>query len=327
MRTQENNNTEDDIFTEEEIGDGLLTIMVPADVDKRVDAWLSEQFPVFSRSRFQMLIRGRYVTCDGAFIKPSTLPRVGQLIEITFPPPIPAIPEPEDIPLDVVFEDEHCLVVNKPAGLVVHPAAGHPTGTLVNALLHYCHDLTGIGGVERPGIVHRLDKDTSGLIIVAKNDPAMAAFVELFQARSISKLYWALVHGCPEPPEGRIENQLARKPRQRRKMAVVETSGRTAITNYRVEKTFEATRTSLLRCQIETGRTHQIRVHMRSIGCPILGDIAYGRSSADRALPVVPRRQMLHAAQLRFTHPLTGQPVHLESPLPEDFATVLASLE
>ena len=316
---------DDELLSEEETGERLLTVMVPADVDGRIDTWLVEQFPEFSRSRIQSLIWQKCITCDGTPIKSSAKPKAGQLIEIAVPPPVPAIPEPEDIPLNIVHEDEHCLVLNKPPGLVVHPAVGHPTGTLVNALLHYCRDLKGIGGVERPGIVHRLDKDTSGLIIIAKTDPAMRAFVTLFHDKRITKVYLTIVHGSPTPPEGRIENLLARKPHARKKMAVVPCNGKTAITNYRVMQTFRAA--TLVQCQIETGRTHQIRVHMRSLGCPVVGDIAYGRPAADNALPLPPPRQMLHATQLSFIHPITGQPLSFHAPLPDDFTAVLESLK
>ena len=316
---------DDDLFSDEETGGRLLTIMVPADAGGRMDAWLAEQFPEFSRSRIQALIWQKRITCDGAPLKASATPRAGQLVEIAVPPLVPATPQPEDIPLDIVYEDPYCLVVNKPPGLVVHPAAGHLGGTLVNALLHYCRDLKGVGGIERPGIVHRLDKDTSGLIIIAKSDLAMNAFVNLFHEKAISKVYLAVVHGCPDPTEGRIENLIARKPHNRRKMAIVEYNGKTAVTHYRVERPLNAA--SLLRCRIETGRTHQIRVHMRFLGTPIVGDAAYGRPVLDKALPLFPARQMLHATRLTFTHPVTGQPLDFECPPPGDFNAILASLE
>jgi len=315
---------DDAFFAEDETGERILTVMVPADVEGRIDVWLAEQFPEFSRSRIQTFMWEKCLTCDGEPVKSSAKPRAGQIIKITVPPPVPPTPQPEDIPLDIVYEDAYCLVVNKPAGMVVHPAAGHPGGTLVNALLHYCHDLKGIGGEERPGIVHRLDKDTSGLIIIAKNDLAMAAFADLFHDKAITKIYMALVHGSPEPAEGRVENLLARKPHNRRRMAIVPVGGRTAITNYCVEKQFSAA--ALVRCRIETGRTHQIRVHMRFLGHPILGDNAYGRPAFDKMLPILPTRQMLHATHLSFNHPVTGQPLAFNCPPPEDFATILASL-
>ena len=315
---------DDEFFAEDPTGERILTVMVPADVDGRVDVWLTEQFPEFSRARIQAFIWQKRLTCDGYPVKSSSTPKAGQIFQIVVPPPTPPTPQPENIPLDVVYEDPHCLVLNKPAGLIVHPAAGHPTGTLVNALLHYCRDLKGIGGEERPGIVHRLDKDTSGLIIIAKSDLAMMGFADLFHDKGVTKVYLALVHGCPEPPEGRIENLVARKPQNRRRVAIVPSGGRIAITNYRVEKKFNTT--SLVRCQIETGRTHQIRVHMRSLGCPILGDYAYGRPAADKELLVVPTRQMLHATQLSFVHPITKQPLDFHLPPPEDFMAVLAAL-
>ena len=316
---------DDEMFSEEETGERFLNIMVPADIAGRTDVWLAQQFPEFSRSRIQSLIWQKRITCEGAPVKASATPRVGQIIEISVPPPVPADPEPEDIPLSIVHEDAHCLVLNKPAGLVVHPSCGHPTGTLVNALLHYCRDLKGIGGVERPGIVHRLDKDTSGLIIIAKNETAMTAFVDLFHDKTITKVYLALVHGCPKALDGRVENLMARKPYNRRKMAIVPSNGKVAITNYRVEKRYPLA--TLIKCQIETGRTHQIRVHMRSLGCPILGDLAYGRPAADAALPIPPPRQMLHATQISFIHPITGEPLSFHAPLPDDFTAILNSIK
>ncbi len=245
------------------------------------------------------------------------------------PPPVPAVPEPEDIPLDVVFEDDDLVVVNKPPGLVVHPAPGHFTGTLVNALLHHCPRLSGIGGVARPGIVHRLDQDTSGLIVVAKSQPAMDALVKAFSShRDIEKTYLAVCHGRPRLDAGRIKNLIGRHPVDRKRMAIVERNGKRAITTWRLlpnPRTLNSTnpRTSLLECRIETGRTHQIRVHMASLGCPVIGDAVYGKRALDRQLDPVPARQMLHAWRLSLWHPVLNRKLDLEAPIPDDMSVYL----
>ena len=302
-------------------GDSLghhLSFTVPAGAEGRLDAWLAAQAPDLSRARIQALIKEGRVTCGGAAVKANARPKAGQVVEIVVPAPVPAIPEPEEIPLDILYEDGDCLVLNKPAGLVVHPAPGHASGTLVNALLHHCRDLGGVGGVERPGIVHRLDKDTSGLMVVAKNDAAMAGFVRLFQTGGIAKEYLALVHGAPQKASGTVSTLIGRHPEHRKKMAVVARNGKHAVTHYAVEKRMGVI--SLVRCRIETGRTHQIRVHMQSLGCPVVGDALYGKSAADKRLSPVPARQMLHAAHLVFAHPVTGAAMDFTAPLPADFA-------
>ena len=245
------------------------------------------------------------------------------------PPPVPAEPEPEDIPLNVIFEDEDLIAIDKPAGLVVHPAPGHLTGTLVNALLHHCPSLGGIGGVARPGIVHRLDQDTSGVIVAAKSQRAMDDLVRAFSSHTaISKTYLAITHGVPSPLEGRVENLIGRCPFDRKKMAVVERNGKPAITLYKTLGTKiisnAAQPLSLVECTILTGRTHQIRVHMASsIGCPIVGDAVYGRPGWDKRLTPPPARQLLHARRLSLAHPVTRQPLELEAPLPVDFLPYL----
>ena len=225
----------------------------------------------------------------------------------------------EDIPLDVIYEDEHVLALNKPPGLVVHPAPGHLTGTLVNALLAHCPELGGIGGVSRPGIVHRLDQDTSGVMVVAKTQRAMDVLSKEFSSHAnIVKTYLALVHGTPVPAEGRIENLIGRSPFDRKKMAIVDRNGKVAVTNYRVAASARAV--SRVECVIETGRTHQIRVHMASLGTPVVGDAVYGRPRLDRQLDPPPARQLLHAWRLALKHPVTRDPMVFEAPLPEDFA-------
>ncbi len=315
----------DDEALVEEDGESLLSLTVPEEgAEGRLDAWLASQADGLSRARIQALIKEGRVTCGGVAVKADAKLKPGQVVEIAVPAPVPALPQPEDIPLDICYEDHDCLVINKPAGLVVHPAPGHYTGTLVNALLHHCKDLGGVGGVERPGIVHRLDKDTSGLLVVAKNDAAMTGLVRLFQSGGVCKEYLALVHGVPSKPSGTVSSLIGRHPANRQKMAVVQRNGKQAVTHYAVER--ELRLASLMRCRIETGRTHQIRVHMRSIGCPVAGDRLYGSPSADRLLPVVPARQMLHAARLAFAHPVTGDELIFKAPLPADFKVVLDAL-
>lgn len=302
-----------------------INLVIAPDAEGRLDAWLASQVPELSRARIQALMKEGRITCEGEPVKATHRPKPGNTIRILIPIPVSAIPQPEAIPLTIIYEDADILVLDKQAGLVAHPAPGHLTGTLVNALLHHCKDLAGIGGVERPGIVHRLDKDTSGLMVVAKNDASMAGFVKLFQTGGMTKNYLTLVHGAPLKAKGVIQNLIGRHPVDRKKMAIVTLNGRVATTHYSVERKFKAA--SLIRCRIETGRTHQIRVHMHALGCPVLGDVLYGRPAADKLLPVIPQRQMLHAAQLAFNHPVTGVALAFESALPEDFATVLASLE
>jgi 23S rRNA pseudouridine1911/1915/1917 synthase len=255
----------------------------------------------------------------------------GDEITVVIPPPVPAEPEPEDIPLAVVFEDEDMIVIDKPPGMVVHPAPGHFGGTLVNALLHHCPDLAGIGGVARPGIVHRLDQDTSGLIVVAKSQRAMEGLAKAFASHeSVEKTYLAIVHGRPRLDSGRIENLIGRHPVDRKRMAIVERNGKTAITNWKVlPKAGHAARgnpVSVVECMIETGRTHQIRVHMASIGCPVIGDRTYGKSALDKRLNPVPTRQMLHAWKLSLWHPAGGGRMSFTAPVPADMAAYAPGL-
>ena len=288
----------------------------------RLDKRILELHPDFSRSRIEGLIKAGFVTVNGeAAAKAGQSVGEGDAIVVTIPPPVPAVPEPEDIPLDVVFEDDDMLVVNKPAGLVVHPAPGHFTGTLVNALLHRCPDLSGIGGVARPGIVHRLDQDTSGLIVVAKSEAAMAGLVAAFSShRNIEKVYLAICHGRPALDAGRVENMIGRHPVDRKRMAIVERNGKLAITNWRVLGFSEKPGISAVECRIETGRTHQIRVHMASLRCPVVGDRTYGSASRDRQLSPAPARQMLHAWRLSLRHPVTRETMEFEAPVPPDMA-------
>ena len=291
---------------------------------ERLDKAVLAMFPEFSRSRVEGLVKSGYVTVNGVVAtKAGMKVRVGtdadDAIEVEIPPPVPAVPEPEDIPLAVIYEDEDMLVVDKAPGMVVHPAPGHFTGTLVNALLHHCPDLSGIGGVARPGIVHRLDQDTSGLIVVAKSQAAMDGLVKAFAShKNVEKTYLAVCHGRPRLDAGRIENQIGRHPVDRKRMAVLERGGKTAVTNWRVVGADAAT--STVECRIETGRTHQIRVHMASLGCPVIGDKVYGKGALDRRLDPVPARQMLHAWKLALWHPVKNEKMSFTAPVPPDMA-------
>jgi 23S rRNA pseudouridine1911/1915/1917 synthase len=317
------------------------------DEGSRLDKLLAARIPELSRARLQSLIAEGRVTASG---KPETAGRRkvrrGESFVVAVPEPAPAEPKAETIPLLVLHEDDEVIVIDKPAGIVVHPAAGHATGTLVNALIAHCGDsLSGIGGVKRPGIVHRLDKDTSGVMVVAKSDHAHKALQGQFATHGadgkLERAYLCLVWGEPSPRRGRISAPLHRKPANRLKFAVArEEEGRAAVTNYTVLKTFAdakgKTMTSLVECRLETGRTHQIRVHMAHIGHPLLGDALYGtgfKASAarfgtnQRAALVALGRQALHAARLAFEHPVTGRKLVFHSPLPSDFAALLAALE
>ena len=293
----------------------------------RLDKRILETHPDFSRSRIEGLVKSGLVTVNGAVAEKAGM-KVSEDDEIVveIPPPVPAIPEPEDIALDVVYEDSDMLVVNKAPGMVVHPAPGHFTGTLVNALLHHCPDLSGIGGVARPGIVHRLDQDTSGLIVVAKSQKAMDSLVRAFSSHtSIAKTYLAVCHGRPRLDAGRIENLIGRHPVDRKRMAIVEKNGKVAITNW---KTLETLGTiSALECRIETGRTHQIRVHTASLGTPVIGDKVYGKSALDKRLTPVPERQMLHAWRLGLRHPVSGEPMEFVAPIPADMEIYLKGIQ
>lgn len=305
---------------EEEVKGETLEVVVLAGAGERLDSWIAGNCPGVSRSRIQGLAKAGMVEVNGKTLtRLSGEARPGDEITIRFPPPVPAEPLPEDIPLDIVYEDGSVLVLNKPAGLVVHPAPGHLSGTLVNAILHHCPSLAGIGGVARPGIVHRLDQYTSGLMVVAKTDRAMASLAHNFHTPGgIRKIYLAIVHGKPDSLSGRIENLIGRSPRDRKKMAIVQKNGKRAVTNWRILDSKGPV--SLVECAIETGRTHQIRVHMASIGCPVIGDAVYGKPGLDRRLSPAPARQMLHAFRLSFPHPCGGREMAFEAPPPADFA-------
>ena len=295
--------------------------MPPVDPSMRLDKLILARNPDFSRSRIEGLVKSGYVTVNGATAEKAGM-KVSEddEIEVEIPPPVPAIPTPEDIPIDVLYEDGDILVLNKAAGMVVHPAPGHFTGTLVNALLHHCPDLSGIGGVARPGIVHRLDQYTSGAMVVAKSQKAMESLVSAFAGHEhVEKTYLAVCRGRPRLESGRIDNMVGRHPVDRKRMAIVERGGKRAVTNWKVLSGVSAVDgLCIVECGIETGRTHQIRVHMASLGCPVVGDVVYGRPSLDRKLEPAPARQMLHAWRLKLWHPTEGRQMEFEAPVPND---------
>lgn len=299
-------------------------LATPEHSGKRLDVWLAQMMPDMSRSRIQALIADGHICVAGRRARPSLKIKPGTAVTVQIPPLQPAGLEPEDIPLEVLHEDADIIVVNKPPGLVVHPAAGHATGTLVNAILHHCPGIQGIGGERRPGIVHRLDKDTSGAMVIAKTDSAMMALSSQFRRRAVEKDYLALVRGCPTPAEQRVETLIGRSRDDRKRMSTRPAGkGRTAVTRIRVLRDLQDF--ALISARIETGRTHQIRVHMAFMGHPVAGDRQYGgrRERADAGhFP----RQMLHAATLTFTHPATRRPVSFSAPPPADFKAALASL-
>lgn len=301
------------------------TYIVPEGINRsRADKALAAAFPEHSRVAWQRAI-------DAGLVKRGEVPLqrrdevlAGEVLTFEAPVVVQMDLSPANIPLDIVLEDEHLLVVNKPAGMVVHPGAGTKSDTLVHALLHHCAGtLSGIGGVERPGIVHRLDRETSGLIVVAKTDTAHRGLAAQFAERVLHKQYLALVAGVPRLLSGVVDQPIARDPRHRHRMSVQE-EGRFAKTDWILEETFEKFNVSLFRCEIHTGRTHQIRVHMKHIGHSLLGDRTYGWRVDDR-LPLAPERVMLHAERLKFTHPVTEAEVALTAPVPADFTALMES--
>ena len=297
----------------------------------RLDRALAVAVPTLSRERLKALISSGAVTAAGGvpLRDPAAKAQAGSTYRIAVPEPRPAHNEAQDIALNIVHEDDHLLVVDKPAGLVVHPAAGNFDGTLVNALLHHCAGrLSGIGGVARPGIVHRIDKDTSGLLVVAKTDVAHEGLAAQFARHSIHRLYAALVSGLPVPPSGTVDAPLARSSANRKKMAVVEEErGKRAVTHYRLVRPLRAA--AQVECRLETGRTHQVRVHMTHIGHPLLGDPVYGRIRSEHRAVLKDmgfERQALHAAELGFTHPVSKQNLSFKSALPSDIQELLRAL-
>lgn len=331
------------VFSEE--GDALITVE-EGESGERLDRFLARKLPTISRTRLKALVLSGKVSLDGAaLIDPSRAVTTGMALRVVIPEPTPAEPHGEEIPLSIIYEDSDLLVIDKPAGLVVHPAAGHETGTLVNALIFHCgSSLSGIGGVRRPGIVHRLDKDTSGLVVVAKNDRAHAGlsaqFADHGREGSLEREYMAIIWGVLPRPTGIISGNIDRSSSNREKMAVVQNcKGREAITHYEARETFagmsgEAV-ASLITCRLETGRTHQIRVHMAHIGHPLIGDGIYGGGFRTKAALLAPEareaadffgRQALHAAVLGFAHPRTGEVLRFERLPPPDFMHLLEML-
>ncbi len=318
---------------EDELDDThALQILTPLVAGERLDKWLAAQLPERSRSEVSRWIDAGLVTLNEKALKASYRVAEDDAITVNMPEAEDYAVEPEDIPLSILYEDQNLLVVDKPAGMVVHPAAGNWHGTLVNAVLHHVDDLEGVGGARRPGIVHRLDKDTSGLIVIAKNDATHRALQAQFKDREVSKTYLALVHGLVAPPAGMIDAPIGRNPRDRKRMGVTPNGeGRPAQTRYETIAAYRSSaapkrgdvRYTLLQCHPLTGRTHQIRVHLAHIGHPVVSDAVY---AAKRKLPAPAPRQFLHAHHLRFRLPATGERVEFTSPLPDDLAQILAKL-
>lgn len=302
---------------------------------ERLDRALPSLLPDLSRARLQALIADGYLSFDGQTVTDGKHKAKAGTYVLTLPAPVSAIPEAQDLPIGVLYEDAHLIVVNKPAGMAAHPAPGTADGTLVNALLFHCGaSLSGIGGVLRPGIVHRLDKDTSGVMVAAKSDAAHRGLSELFSRHDIDRAYEALVRGAPKPPAGTVTTRIGRSTHDRKKMAVLKTGGREAITHYRLMDQFGGDKpvAARVRCTLETGRTHQIRVHMAYLGCPCLGDPVYGSGAPARAVAEALKaqefaRQALHAAHLGFVHPVTGERLSFEAPPPDDMAALLEALK
>ena len=306
----------------------------PEDAGMRLDAYISRQVNDCTRSYATQLIRKGQVLVDGAAAKPSHRIKTSEHISIDMPPPEPAELVPEAMALDILFEDCHLIVINKPPGLVVHPAAGHSSGTLVNGILHHCPDLEGIGGEMRPGIVHRLDKDTSGVIVVAKSARVLADLSAQFKSRRVAKQYLALVHGVPDRDRGTIDLPVGRHPKDRKKMSTASPRGREALTLWRVKEEYQGA--ALLEIDLKTGRTHQIRVHCQSMGHPLLGETVYGSRNMrahpakgnavlDAALQGI-QRQMLHAFRLRLVHPISAEDLQFQAPVPPDMNAAITAL-
>ena len=305
------------------------------EINTRLDKYLSAKLPEFSRSRLQKLIADGWVECEDVVITDNSHKvKEGDVYQITVPPLEDAQPQPQNIPLNIVYEDDDIIVVNKPAGMTVHPGAGVYDGTLVNALLYHCRDnLSGIGGVKRPGIVHRIDKETSGLLVVAKNDIAHRFLSEQFAEHSITRTYIAVVYDIPQPLSGRVESNIGRSKFDRKKMAVIETGGKHAITNYKTLQIFGKS-AAVVQCNLETGRTHQIRVHLSSMGNALIGDKVYVKNK--KSTIQMPEdlknfvnnfpRQALHAKNLGFIHPQSKSYMEFDSELPQDINELISRL-
>lgn len=317
---------------DEALKGGARTIEITlseAAAGQRIDRALADAVPALSRARIQALLAEGRIARDGMTLTDAAArARPGQRVVIDIPEPVAANPVPQEIPLTIVFEDEEMLVIDKPPGLVVHPGAGNPDKTLVNALLAHCAgQLSGIGGVRRPGIVHRLDKETSGLMVAAKTDRAHASLARQLQTRELKRIYTAVVWGRPSPASGRIEGNIGRDPADRKRMALVSEGGKAAVTYYRILRPLRDS--SLIECRLETGRTHQIRVHMASVGHPLVGDPLYGARRPPKDAPAIARsfpRQALHATQISFLHPISRAEMWYSSEVPLDMADLIAAL-
>jgi len=318
----------------EDAPDGAGTFIAPVEeTPSRLDLAVCRAMPALSRSTARRLIEAGCVTVNGQPERASLKVRGGELICVIVPPPVPAEPVAESIPLDILYEDADVVVINKPAGMVVHQGAGNSTGTLVNALLGHCDDLSGIGGELRPGIVHRIDKDTSGILVAAKNDRAHQSLAEQFRRHSVKRLYHALVFGAPRDESGRIESAIGRHPVDRKRMSGTARHGKQAVTRWKVLARYE--RLTFLELRLETGRTHQIRVHLSEKGHPLVGDEVYGGAGRLTAI-TDPRlkklitelnRQALHAMTLGFIHPADGRYLEFTTPLPDDMQKILDYLD
>ena len=314
------NDTEDELdIAAQGAEDVRLVTAGAADFGKRADVYLAEILES-TRSHIQILLNEGRVSKGNRLIKPNYKIKSGDVFQIVLPRPVPLEAEPENIPLDIIYEDEDVIVLNKPRGMVVHPAPGHYSGTLVNALLFHCKSLSGINGVIRPGIVHRLDKDTSGIMIVAKNDEAHVSLSKQIQDKTAKRTYLCVVRGNVKADRGQIETRMDRDKNDRKRMAVVTEGGREAITEYEVLERFG--RFTVVRCRLKTGRTHQIRLHMEYLGYPLVGDAKYSPMKT----PFSIKGQALHSQTLDFIHPRTGKPMQFEAPLPEDMQKIITRL-
>lgn len=300
----------------------MATIRLEADEEGvRIDVFLARKLPELSRSAVQKLVENGCVTSGGKAVRKNHKVSPGERIDADIPEPAPISAVPQDLTLEIAYEDGDVIVVNKPRGMVVHPAPGHADGTLVNALLHHCRgSLSGIGGALRPGIVHRIDKDTSGLVIAAKNDAAHASLSAQLKNRSLSRIYEAVVVGTIKNESGTVDAPIGRHPTDRKRQAIGVKNARSAVTHYEVLARYPGY--THVRCRLETGRTHQIRVHMASIGHPVLGDMIYGRKKAEKGL----EGQCLHARELKFIHPRTGEQIVIKTDLPPYFVKILGKL-
>ncbi|MFT3995913.1 MAG: RluA family pseudouridine synthase [Asticcacaulis sp.] len=337
--TTDTDDIDDDLPLADSDGETHDLVLTADMAGDRLDRALLPLMPDLSRARLQALISEGHLSLDGQTVSDGKHKAKAGTYALFVPAPVSAIPEPQDLSLEVLYEDAHLIVVNKPAGMAAHPAPGTPDGTLVNALLFHCGaSLSGIGGVLRPGIVHRLDKDTSGVMVAAKSDAAHRGLSELFSRHDIDRAYEALVRGAPKAPAGTVTTRIGRSAHDRKKMAVLKSGGREAITHYKTLEGFgspgggDKPLAARVRCTLETGRTHQIRVHMAHLGCPCLGDPVYGSGAPARPVADALKahgfaRQALHAAHLGFVHPVTGEKLSFEAAPPADMSALLSALK